>query len=577
MPKAARTSFINNVELAAEMSRIKPMKAQRFILVLCNSLITLAALAPAPLRGQSAAPRHQIAPGPFEPTWQSLAADYRCPDWFRDAKFGIWAHWSAQCVPEQGDWYARHMYIQGHPQYDYHARTYGHPTHFGFMELDNLWKADKWEPEKLMDLYVRAGARYFVALANHHDNFDAYDSKHHAWNSVNVGPKRDIVGTWAKAARDRGLRFGVSNHSSHAWHWFQTAYSYDAEGERAGARYDAFTLKKPDGAGKWWDGLDPQELYTGRNIVIPDGLTDRRGAARWHEENTRPWTERAPEMNPQFTEKWFLRAQDLIDKYRPDLVYLDNTGDLPLGQAGLDLAAHYYNASRQWHAGKLEAVLNVKGIDDHRRSGIVGDIERGVAPDILPQPWQTCSCIGEWHYSRGVAERNQYKSVNQVVDMLVDIVSKNGNLLLSIPIRGDGTIDDREVAFLEGLAKWMSVNGDAIFGTRPWRLFGEGPTRAAGGMFAEGRRLSYTGRDFRFTATNGTLYAIALDWPGDEAVITSLSAGAGGDGEITRVELLGHGQPLEFSRDAAGLKVKLPSSPPGEHAFALRIIGLRME
>ncbi|MBP8302611.1 MAG: alpha-L-fucosidase, partial [Phycisphaerae bacterium] len=216
----------------------------------------------------------QIAQGPFQPSWESLKSQYQCPDWFRDAKFGIWAHWSAQCVPEQGDWYARHMYVQGTPQYEYHVKNYGHPSKVGFMEIDNLWKAQRWDPEKLMALYKRAGAQYFVALANHHDNFDAYNSKFHPWNSVNVGPKKDIVGTWAKVARANGLRFGVSNHSAHAWHWFQTAYGYDGEGPSAGVRYDAFTLTQADGQGKWWEGLDPQQLYTGRNIVIPDGSMD---------------------------------------------------------------------------------------------------------------------------------------------------------------------------------------------------------------------------------------------------------------------------------------------------------------
>lgn len=213
-----------------------------------------------------------IARGPFEPTWESLTRNYRVPEWFRDAKFGIWAHWSAQCVPEQGDWYARRMYLQGDSAYDYHVRTYGHPSKFGFMEIDNLWKAERWDPEALMRLYARAGAKYFFALANHHDNFDNYSSKHHAWNSVNIGPKKDIVGTWANVARAHGLRFGVSNHSAHAWHWFQSAYGYDAEGPLAGVRYDAARLTSPDGKGRWWEGLDPQELYTGPNIRIPDGI-----------------------------------------------------------------------------------------------------------------------------------------------------------------------------------------------------------------------------------------------------------------------------------------------------------------
>src|SRR4051794_17544766 len=391
-----------------------------------------------------------IAAGTFKPTWESLAQNYRVPEWFRDAKFGIWAHWTAQCVPEQGDWYARRMYLQGDPAYDYHVKTYGHPSKVGFMEIDHLWKAERWEPEKLMALYKRAGAKYFFALANHHDNFDAYDSAHHAWNSVSFGPKKDIVGTWAKVARAQGLKFGVSNHSAHAWHWLQAAYGYDAEGPLAGVRYDAARLTKADGAGKWWDGLDPQELYTGPNIKIPDGLTTIKAMNEWHEKNDRVWNENPPAMNPAFTDKWFLRCQDLIDKYHPDVLYFDNT-ELPLGQAGLDIVAHYYNSSAARTKGAPDVVVNAKHMTPEHVAGLVEDIERGVATGIRQLPWQTDTCIGSWHYSRAIAEQNKYKTVPQVIAMLLDIVSKNGNLMLSIPVRGDGTIDDHEVAFLEGM------------------------------------------------------------------------------------------------------------------------------
>ena len=247
--------------------------------------------------GRAPAQTRRIAEGVFKPAWDSLK-QYQTPDWFRDAKFGIWAHWSAQCVPEQGDWYARQMYIQGSRQNQYHVQRYGHPSKFGFMEIDNLWKAEKWEPEALIGRYVKAGAKYFVSLANHHDNFDCYDSSHHPWNSVQVGPKKDIVGTWARVAREHGLRFGVSNHSAHAWHWFQTAYGYDPEGDLAGVPYDGFT-KKEDGKGKWWDGLDPQELYTGPNIVMPPGITTIAEAQRWHEQHDRVWNEQPPaEQSP---------------------------------------------------------------------------------------------------------------------------------------------------------------------------------------------------------------------------------------------------------------------------------------
>ena len=516
--------------------------------------------------------------GPFAPTWDSLAGNYHCPEWFRDAKFGMWAHWTAQCVPEQGDWYARQMYIQGNGQYNYHVRTYGHPTKFGFMELDNLWKADKWEPEALMKLYVKAGAKYFVSLANHHDNFDNYNSKHHAWNSVNVGPKKDIVGTWAKVARKHGLRFGVSNHSAHSWHWFQTAYGYDATGPQAGARYDAYTLKKADGKGKWWEGLDPQELYTGPNMVMPDGLTTIQAVTRWHEQNDRRWTEAPPANNPEFTRTWFLRCQDLLDQYKPDLLYFDNIGELPLGQAGLDIVSHFYNASMSWHNGSNQAVVNVKGINLPRRSGIVEDYERGASNVIEPAPWQTDTCIGDWHYNRSLFTQHRYKTVATVARMLIDIVSKNGNLLLSIPVRGNGTIDADELAFLEGMAKWIAVNGEGIYSTRPWKIPAEGTARAGGGMFNEGR-TTYSAADIRFTTKGDTLYAFLMGWPGQTlSVIKALATNSPQlqGQKIAQVTLLGHNGKLDWKQDETGLTVTMPPQPPCEHAFALKISGLKL-
>ncbi len=517
----------------------------------------------------------RIAPGPFEPTWDSLVAQYKCPEWFRDAKFGIWAHWTAQCVPEQGDWYARQMYIQGDADYDFHVKTYGHPSKFGFMELDNLWKADKWEPEQLIALYKRAGAKYFFALANHHDNFDAYDSKHHAWNSVNVGPKKDIVGGWAKAARKAGLRLGVSNHSAHAWHWFQTAYGYDPEGPMAGVRYDAYTLTKEDGKGKWWEGLDPQELYTGRNLVMPDGITTLAEANKWHDANDRRWTETAPPQNPGFTAKWFLRCQNLIDQYHPDVLYFDNSG-LPLEQAGLEIAAHYYNSAIE-RTGKLDVVINAKRLPPDRRAGLVDDIERGVAGEVRPLPWQTDTCIGSWHYQRRLFEEHRYKTPKQVVQMLIDIVSKNGNLMLSVPVRGDGTIDSDEVACVEGIASWMAPNGEGIFATRPWKVYGEGPSvsnPAPSGQFGGTRDVRpYTAEDIRFTSKGDVLYAFVMARPeSGKATIKSLAQGSENYAkEIARVELLGDKEPLTFIRDATGLVVTLPGQRPDDYAYTLKI------
>jgi alpha-L-fucosidase len=516
-------------------------------------------------------PARKIASGIFQPTWESLL-QYKAPEWFRDAKFGIWAHWTAQCVPEQGDWYARQMYIQGHPQYEYHVKTYGHPSKFGFMEIDNLWKAEKWDPKALMDLYVKAGAKYFVSLANHHDNFDNYDSTHHEWNSVHIGPKKDIVGTWAKLARTNGLRFGVTNHSAHSWHWFQTAYGYDPEGPMAGVQYDGY-LTKADGKGKWWDGLDPQHLYNGPIIPLPKGLTSIKAASDFHRQNDAKWDENPPPNNPEFVERWFLRCQELIDKYDPDLLYFDNT-QLPLGQAGLDIAAHYYNANMKKHGGRLEAVLNSKGLQPERVGTMVLDIERGKADTILPNAWQTDTCIGDWHYKRATFENHKYKTAPQVVQMLVDIVSKNGNLLLNIPVRGDGSIDEDEHKFLADIAAWMGPNGEAIYGTRPFTVSGEGAPETSGTKnFNENRAKPYTSEDIRFTTKGQTLYATALAWPTDGKLRIRTLAEGGKEfpRKVGRVEMLGVKGSLKFTRDAQALVVDCPDQKPNDNAYVLKI------
>ena len=555
----SRRSFLKHSAVAAGAGLAAPLWQSR----LGAALTTDAALAP-PGAG------HKIAPGPFQPTWESLVQNYRFPDWFRDAKFGIWAHWTAQCVPEQGDWYARKMYIQGEADYNYHVKTYGHPSKFGFMEIQNLWKAERWEPEKLISRYQRAGAKYFFALGTHHDNFDAFDSKYHDWNSVKIGPKKDIVGTWAKVAREHGLRFGISNHSSWAPRWLQPAYAYDGEGPLAGVRYDAYTLTKADGRGKWWDGLDPQDLYTGPSVVMPDGLTSAQAVRDWLNKNTSLGASN-PMPAASFCENWFIRCQDMMDRYAPDVVYFD-TNELPLGQVGLDVVAHYYNSSVA-RSGKVDVVVNGKHIKPDHIGSFVEDIERGTAQGIRPEPWQTDTCIGDWHYSRPLVEKNGYKTVRQVVGMLADVVSKNGNLMLNIPLRGDGSIDDQEAAFLDGLTAWMDINSEGIFASRPWKVYGEGPTQLSG----REQNKPYTPEDVRFTTKAGLLYAYVLAWPESRSVlIKSLSTDSVNVAgrKITDVSLLGYGGKLEWSQNAQGLVVKLPAQAPGEHAFALRINGL---
>jgi alpha-L-fucosidase len=502
--------------------------------------------------------------GPARGTdWASLASGFRVPDWFRDAKFGIWAHWGPQCVAEAGDWYGRLMYVQGHPAYDHHLRSYGHPSETGFIDLIGRWRAERWDPEALVRRYARAGARYFVALACHHDNFDTFDSAHHRWNAVRVGPRRDLIGGWARAARRAGLRFGVSNHASHAWHWWQTAYGYDAEGQRRGRRYDAFGLRARDGRGRYWQGLDPQELYTGPSFVPPDGIGSIQAMNAWHDSHDGQWLEEVPSAQAGFARNWLARQMDLVEKYRPDLVYLDDSG-LPFGELGIRAAAHFY-AHARGRDGGLDGVLTAKRLSAAQRGGVVEDVERGFADSIRPEPWQTCTCIGNWHYDRGLYERHGYKSAKLVIQRLADIVSKNGNLLLSIPVRGDGSIDDQESAVLDGIESWFRVNGEAIYGTRPWRVHGEGPTRPPSGEQNEANAAPFTSADIRFTQKGAALYAILLDWPEGEIAISSLA-----DMPIERVALLGGG-PLPFRRDADALRLTLPRPAGGAMVPVLRM------
>ena len=378
----------------------------------------------------------------FKPNWSSLVAGWDTPEWFRDAKFGIWAHWGPQCQPEAGDWYGRLMYVPGSPAYKHHVANYGHPADTGFIDIIGKWKAQAWDPAALLRRYKQVGAKYFMAMAGHHDNFDLYDSAHHAWNATRVGPKRDIVGGWEKATRAEGLPFGVSNHISHAWHWYQTGYGYDPEGARAGERYDAFKLRREQGHGKWWDGLDPQDLYTGPSFVAPDGIASNASMEAWHEVHDGRWLEHAASRNPAFIQKWLLRQNDLVDKYRPDMIYFDDTR-IPFGTVGLEAIAHYYNRSIEWH-GSPNVVLTSKLLTDYMQGGLMNDVERGFSPVMRAQPWQTCTCIGDWHYNRARYDHKYYVPAQKVIQRLCDIVSKNGNLLLSVPLRGEGTLDSEE-------------------------------------------------------------------------------------------------------------------------------------
>ena len=509
--------------------------------------------------------RGDIPPGPFLPFWESLKS-YRCPDWFRDAKFGIWAHWDPQCVPEQGDWYARNMYIQGSRQYEYHVKHYGHPSKFGYKDICHLWKAERWDPEDLIRRYKRAGAEYMVALATHHDNYDCWNSKYQSWNCINVGPKRDIVGTWAKVARANGLRFGVSYHGTphRVWDEFlPVRYKSDTTGPLAGIPYDGLQTKA-DGKGKWWQGMDPQMI------------------------NGIPHAKNSP--CPNFVQQFLLRVQDVIDNYNPDILTFDDGAKFNFDAGGPgapdlgvwlgipDLApqimAYFYNKNILSHSGHLEGVVDLKEVPESVWGALTRDFEMGLADRLQEDPWQTEACIGHWHYDRALFENHTYKKASLMIPLLVDIVSKNGNLLLSIPLPGHGEPDSDELAFLDELSEWQQVNNEAIKGTRPWRLYGEGPSTQLKDVPAyQLNRYKFDYTDIRFTSKRDVLYAIALGWPPKgEIHVKSLSEGSKNfPSRIEKIELLGAKSELRWKRDSRGLHIQVPGVPPCKHAFSFRI------
>lgn len=510
--------------------------------------------------------------GKFEPTWESLENNYQVPTWFKNAKFGIWAHWGPQCVEGSGDWMARSLYIEGSNEYKYHVEHYGHPSEFGFKDILPLFKADHWDPDKLVAFYKKIGAQYFFALGNHHDNFDLWDSKYQPWNSKNIGPKRDILAGWAAAAKKQGLPFGISFHADHAWTWYEPSQRYDRYGDKMGVPYDGH-LTKADGKGKWWEGYDPQDLYAQNHPLSEGSWADGMIHRQW------AWGNGASIPTQKYVTNFYNRTLDAINRYNPDLIYFDVTVApfYPISDAGLKIAAHFYNHNMAVHKGKLEAVMFGKILDNNQRKAMVWDVERGAPNQIQPEPWQSCSCIGGWHYNTSIYKDNRYKSAASVVKLLIDIVSKNGNLLLSVPLRADGTFDEKEEKILNEFGAWMNINKEAIYDTHPWKIFGEGPIadsdikiNAQG--FNEGSYTNATAEEKRFTQTNKALYVTLLAWPSNQkSVIKSLGLNSKlYPQKISRVELLGYGK-IPFQRTADGLVVTLPSKQLNHIAPVIKI------
>lgn len=471
---------------------------------------------------------------------------YRYPEWFRDAKFGIWAHWGPQAVPRQGDWYARKMYESdvynrqtnqptGKPsrEYLYHVEHYGHPSKFGYKDIIPLWKAERWDPEKLMALYKRVGAKYFVSMGSHHDNFFLWNSKVHRWNSVQMGPMKDVVGLWQQAAKKEGLRFGVSEHLGASYTWFQPSHRSDPSGKFKGVPYD---------------GADPkyQDLY--HPATAPDDFG-------WLTKDT------ANQRN------WLISINELIDLYHPDLLYSD--GELPFGETGRKMLSHFYNQDIVKNNGKLDAVYTCKHLISEGRW--VRDIERGAMDSISVDPWQTDTSIGDWYYRTG----QKYMTGAEVIQMLVDIVSKNGNLLLNVVQTPEGDLEQDVLNILDEIAAWTPVNGEGIYGTRPWKVYGEGPSmkKQEKGRFGGVKDVrTYEAADIRFTAKNDTLYAFCMDNPSGDILISSLGKKSGlAGGKVKSVSMLGSDEKISWKQNNEALNIQKPEKYPSWKVIGFRI------
>jgi alpha-L-fucosidase len=487
-----------------------------------------------------------VPAGPFAETWDSIRQNYKDPDWFRNGKFGIMMHWGIYSVPAHGsEWYVRYMYGGNAGIMQWHTQNFGPPTKFGYKDFLPMYTAAKWDPDAWAALFKKAGAKYVLAPGEHHDGFSNWDSAINPYNAKNYGPHRDLDGDLIKALEKAGLRTGISDHSSFHFQFIPALPGSDQ--------------------------YDPQwaAFY---------GVADRSNAAR-----------------VKFMRDWAARRIETIDKYHPDMLWFDMNGDRPWDPLKLRVSAYYFNRARQW--GK-EVGLSAK--TDAWLEGQIMDYEReGRAPmELTDWIWQPDDPItNKFGYVEGQAPYPP----NQFIWKIVENASKNGNFLLNVSPKADGTIPQEQQDVLLAVGKWLAVNGEAIYDTRPWTKYGEGPVadaaaaamvqmRAAGfagringqnqgGAGVSGGGISRNGykpQDIRFTTHGDTLYAIVMNWPGDQPVaIASLAGGKPAPGKVVAVELLGHPGPLQFSQDAEGLKVKFPAEKPCDFVYALKITGLK--
>ncbi|MDB5324837.1 MAG: Alpha-L-fucosidase [Phycisphaerales bacterium] len=465
--------------------------------------------------------------GPFRPEWESLA-HYQVPAWYQDAKFGIFIHWGGYSVPAFGnEWYPRDMYRPESPTFEHHRQTYGPQDQVGYKEILATFKAQHFDPDAWATLIRRSGAKFVIPVAEHHDGVAMYDTQLSEWSVVHKGPQRDLIGDLAAACRKQFLTVGASSHRAEHW-WFYNG-----------------GMKVPS------DVQDPQyaDLYG-------------------------PAMSKQSQPSAAFLDDWLARTCEMVDLLRPAVMYFDWWIEEPAFDSHFRrFLAYYYNRAAAWGSG---VAVNYKIIWRPTQvppTAAILDIERGQLADIRPLFWQTCTSVANnsWGYTEG----NVYKPPRDIIHDLMDIVSKNGCLLLNIGPRADGTIPHEDQHILLEIGRWLGVNGDAVFDTRPWKVFGEGPTQVLAGEFMDTKRDPFTAQDIRFTTKDRTLYATLLGLPRGEAVIRSLSTSLRLYGhEIDRVELLGHPDPLPWTRDDRGLVVRLPETLPSDIAVVLKIVAL---
>lgn len=455
----------------------------------------------------------------FTDDWENMEKHYKFPDWFRDAKFGIFIHWGVYSVPAfSNEWYPRTMYIKDSPEYKHHIKTWGEHTKFGYKDFIPMFKAEKFDPDEWVALFEMAGAKYIVPVAEHHDGFAMYNSALNPWNSVKMGPEKDIIAMLKKSVEKRGLKFGVSFHrAENAW-------------------------------------------FFGGGMAFPSDVRDTDISLygkRFEKEQT-------------YTDEWgqdFLEhTLELVDKYQPSLIWFDWTVNNKVLMPYFNkFLAYYYNRALEWNK---EVVVNTKyGYPNNIQ---VWDMERGKAGDLMYYPWQTDTSIGKksWAYIEG--EEN--KSASQIIRDLADIVSKNGNLLLNVGPKADGTITGEQKSVLLKIGKWLNVNGEAIYSTRPWKIYGEGSTETPKGAFSDNKEIEYSAQDLRFTTNGNNFYVIALNWSDSgKIVVRSLSKSNIGDSKLLKVEMLGSGESIKWRELDDGLELYFPKDRPCDSAYVFKL------